>query len=118
MLLVKRGHEPGQGLWSVPGGRIEPGETDEQAVIREILEETGLDVECGPLVGAIERPGLAGTILVIRDYHAVITGGELEAGDDAADVRWVTPEEAAGLDRDGKLTGGLLTALRSWGALT
>jgi 8-oxo-dGTP diphosphatase len=118
MLLIKRGHEPGKGLWSVPGGRIEPGETDEEAVVREVREETGLDVQCGPLLGAIERPGLAGTTLQIRDYHAVVTGGELAAGDDAAAAQWVTAEEAAGLDADGKLTTGLLTALRSWGALT
>ena len=118
MLLIKRGHEPGKGLWSVPGGRIEPGETDEEAVVREVREETGLDVECGPLLGGIERPGLAETTLQIRDYYAVVTGGELAAGDDAADVGWVTPEEAEGLDGDGELTAGLLTALRSWGALT
>ncbi len=54
--------------------------------------------------------------LQISDYHAVVTGGELAAGDDAADVRWVTPQEAAGLDSAGKVTGGLLTILRSWGA--
>jgi ADP-ribose pyrophosphatase YjhB (NUDIX family) len=118
MMLIKRGHEPGKGLWSVPGGRIEPGETDEEAVVREVREETGLDVGCGPLLGAIERPGLAGTTLLIRDYHAVVTGGQLAAGDDAADVRWVKPEEAVELDVDGKLAAGLLTALRSWGALT
>lgn len=117
ILLIKRGHEPGKGLWSVPGGRVEPGEADEQALVREVREETGLDVECGPLLGAIERPSLAGTILQIRDYRAVVTGGELAAGDDAADARWVTPEEACGLDGDGKLTGGLLAILRSWGAL-
>ncbi len=116
ILLVKRGHEPGKGLWSVPGGRIEPGETDERAVAREVREETGLDVECGSLLGAIERPGLAGTILLIRDYQAVVIGGELAAGDDAADARWMTAEEASGFDMDGKLTAGLLTILRSWGA--
>jgi len=117
ILLIKRGHEPGKGLWSVPGGRIESGETDEQAVIREVREETGLEVECGPLLGAIERPGLAGTILQISDYRAVVTGGDLAAGDDAADARWLTLHEASELDSTGKLTGGLLTILRSWGAL-
>jgi 8-oxo-dGTP diphosphatase len=117
ILLIKRGHEPGKGLWSIPGGRIEPGETNEQAVVREVREETGLDVECGPLLGAIERPGMGGTILRISDYHAVITGGELTAGDDAADARWLTLQEASELDSGGKLTGGLLTILRSWGAL-
>lgn len=117
ILLIKRGHEPGKGLWSVPGGRIEPGETDEQAVVREVREETGLEVECGPLLGAIDRPGMSGTILQISDYRAVVTGGELAAGDDAADARWLTLQEASELDSTGKLTGGLLTILRSWGAL-
>jgi 8-oxo-dGTP diphosphatase len=114
LLLVLRGHEPGKGLWSVPGGRIEPAETDQQAVVREVREETGLEVDCGRLVGAVERPGLAGAVIEIRDYLAVVTGGELAAGDDAADVRWVTSAEAGALDADGKLTGGLLDALRSW----
>ena len=117
ILLIKRGHEPGKGLWSVPGGRIEPGETDQQAVVREVREETGLEVECGPLLGAIDRPGMSGTILQISDYRAVVTGGELTAGDDAADARWLTVQEASELDSTGKVTGGLLTILRSWGAL-
>jgi 8-oxo-dGTP diphosphatase len=116
-LLILRGHEPGLGLWSVPGGRIEARESDQQAVVREIREETGLEVTCGRLLGAVERPGLAGAIIEIRDYEAVVTGGELAAGDDAADARWVTPAQAAALEADGKLTGGLLAALRSWGVM-
>jgi 8-oxo-dGTP diphosphatase len=117
MLLVQRGHEPGKGLWSVPGGRIEAGETDQHAVVREVREETGLEVTCGPLLGAVERPGLAGAIVDIRDYLAVVTSGQLAAGDDAADARWVTPAQAVALDDGGQLTAGLLAALRSWGAL-
>jgi 8-oxo-dGTP diphosphatase len=117
LLLIKRGHEPGLGLWSVPGGRIEAGESDQQAVVREIREETGLEVTCGRLLGALDRPGLAGTIIEIRDYEAVVTGGELAAGDDAADARWVTRGQAADLETGGKLTGGLLAALRSWGVM-
>jgi 8-oxo-dGTP diphosphatase len=117
ILLIKRGHEPGRGLWSVPGGRIEAGETDEQAVVREVREETGLEVECGPLLGAVERPGMAGTVWQISDYRAIVTGGTLAAGDDAADARWLTLQEASGLDSAGKLTPGLLSLLRSWGAL-
>jgi 8-oxo-dGTP diphosphatase len=118
MLLILRGHQPGKGLWSIPGGRIEPGETDEEAVIREVLEETGLKVTCGLLLGAVERPGLAGAIIEIRDYNAFMIGGKLAAGDDADDAHWVTPAEASALDADGQMTPGLLTALRSWGALT
>lgn len=117
MLLILRGHEPGKGLWSVPGGRIEPGETDQEAVVREVREETGLEVVCAGLLGAVERPGLAGAIVDIRDYQAAVTGGKLVAGDDAADARWVTQAQAAGMEARCELTDGLLAALRSWGAL-
>ena len=56
LLMIKRGHEPGAGLWSIPGGRIEPGETDAEALVREMLEETGLTVEVGRLVGRCSVP--------------------------------------------------------------
>src|SRR5580692_7537148 len=102
LLLIKRGHDPGAGLWSVPGGRIEPGETDQQAVVREVAEETGLVVTCGPLIGTARRPGLAGAVLDIRDYAAVVTGGTLAAGDDAADARWVTPGQAEAMAAAGE----------------
>ncbi len=117
MLLILRGHEPGKGLWSIPGGRIEPGETDQQAVVREVGEETGLTVSCGPLLGAVQRPGLAGTIVDIRDYVGFAppgSAGLAAAGDDAAAVRWVTDAEADAMDARGELTDGLLAALRSW----
>src|SRR5258708_24613290 len=95
LLLIRRGHEPGAGLWTLPGGRMEPSETDQQAVAREILEETGLRVTCGRLVGEAELPGLDGTVIDVRDYLAVIVGGDLAAGDDAPDARWVTAAELA-----------------------
>jgi 8-oxo-dGTP diphosphatase len=117
LLLIQRRNEPGAGLWSLPGGRIEAGETDQQAVVREVAEETGLAVTCGRLIGAVERPGRAGTVFDIRDYAALITGGTLAAADDAAGARWVTPAEAGALDVAGHLTGGLHAALRSWGVL-
>jgi 8-oxo-dGTP diphosphatase len=117
LLLVQRGHDPGRGLWSIPGGRVEPGETDEQAVVREALEETGLSVTCGPLLGSVRRPGLAGVIYDIRDYRAFAANGDLAAGDDAADVRWVSFDEAEALDRGGQLTRDLLATLRSWSVL-
>jgi 8-oxo-dGTP diphosphatase len=117
LLLIRRGHDPGAGLWSVPGGRVEAGETGEEAVVREVVEETGLVVTCGHLIGAVERPGPSGSVYEIRDYAALITGGELAAGDDAADSRWVTPADAAAMDAAGQLTTGLMSALRSWGVL-
>ena len=118
LLLILRGHEPAQGLWSVPGGRIEPGETDQAAVVRETFEETGLSVACGPLLGAVEAPGLDGAVVDIRDYAAEVTGGQLTPGDDAAGARWVTPADLSVLDADGELVDGLLAALRTWGAVT
>src|SRR5258707_14303163 len=57
LLLIKRGHDPGRGLWSVPGGRVEAGETAEEAVVREVREETGLIVVTGPLIGSVRLPG-------------------------------------------------------------
>jgi ADP-ribose pyrophosphatase YjhB (NUDIX family) len=113
LLMIKRGHEPGAGLWSIPGGRIEPGETDAEAVVREMIEETGLTVEVGRLIGRVQRPGLNGAVIDIRDYAATVTGGTLRAGDDAADARWVAPAELESLD----ITEGLIDALTDWGVL-
>lgn len=113
LLMIKRGHDPGAGLWSIPGGRVEPGETDAEALVREMIEETGLTVEVGRLIGRVQRPGLNGAVVDIRDYAATVTGGTLRPGDDAADVRWVTPAELESLD----ITEGLIDALTGWGVL-
>ena len=113
LLLIKRGHEPGAGLWSLPGGRIEPGETDAEALVREMQEETGLAVQPGRLLGRVQRPGLGGDVIDIRDYAATVTGGTLRAGDDAADARWVAAPELATL----AVTEGLLEFLTEWGVL-
>jgi 8-oxo-dGTP diphosphatase len=117
LLLIQRRNEPGAGLWSLPGGRIEAGETGEQAVVREVAEETGLVVTCGRLIGTVERPGQCDSVYEIRDYAALVTGGTLAAGDDAADTRWVTPAQAGAMDIAGQLASGLMSALRSWGVL-
>jgi len=113
LLLIKRGHAPGAGLWSLPGGRIEPGETDAEALVREIREETGLAVEAGQLIGTVRRPAGDGDVFDIRDYAATVTGGMLRPGDDAADVRWVNAIELDSLP----ITEGLTEALTSWGVL-
>jgi ADP-ribose pyrophosphatase YjhB (NUDIX family) len=115
--MILRGHDPGRGLWSIPGGRIEPGESAEEAVVREVREETGLEVRCGPLLGTAELPGVAGAVVDIRDYRAYLLPGSAPiatAGDDAADVRWVSDAEAAAMDKRGEVTSGLLVALRAW----
>lgn len=118
LLVVRRGRGPALGAWSVPGGRVEPGETDEQAVRREVLEETGLHVIVGVHVGTVLRPAgpdyPAGTMFDIRDYAcslAVVTTPV--AGDDATDVRWADRSELKALD----LVDGLWDALHEWGML-
>jgi len=113
LLLVQRGHEPEAGRWSLPGGRVRPGESDADAVSGEVREEPGLIVAPGPLVGSVERPGPAGTVYDIYDYAAAVTGGRLAAGDDAADARWAGQAELAGLS----LTTGLAATLTGWGVL-
>jgi 8-oxo-dGTP diphosphatase len=113
LLMIKRGHDPGAGLWSIPGGRIEPGETDAEALVREMIEETGLTVAVGRLIGRVRRPGVSGAVVDIRDYAATVTGGTLRPGDDAADARWVAPAELESLD----ITEGLIDALTGWGVL-
>jgi 8-oxo-dGTP diphosphatase len=113
LLLIKRGHAPGAGLWSLPGGRIEPGETDAQALVREMREETGLLVEAGRLIGSVRRPAGDGDVFDIRDYAATVAGGTLRASDDAADARWVPTTELGELP----ITAGLVETLTRWGVL-
>lgn len=113
LLVIRRGRPPGEGLWSLPGGRVEPGESDAAAVVRELAEETGLRVEPRRLVGSVERPGPEGVTYDIRDYAAEVTGGALRPGDDAREARWVGPDELRRLPT----TDGLLEALTTWGVL-
>jgi 8-oxo-dGTP diphosphatase len=113
LLLIRRGREPGLGLWSLPGGRVEHGETPAEAAVREVREETGLEVEPGPLIGSVDRPGPAGTTYRIDDYACTVISGDLTPGDDAADARWCTDADLRCLP----LTHGLLAALTHWQVL-
>lgn len=94
VLLVRRAFPPRQGEWSLPGGRLELGESLEDAVRREVREETGIEVAVGPLVEVFDRvhrddAGRVRYHFVIVDYLCRPIGGTLCAGDDAADARWV-----------------------------
>lgn len=114
-LMIQRGKQPDKGCWSVPGGRVEPGETDEDAVAREVLEETGLPVRAGRLAGRVEREGPGGVRYVIRDYEChPLPDADLDgvrAGDDADDVGWFTVAELRRLP----CTPMLLETLAEWG---
>jgi len=93
VLLVRRGGEPLAGQWSLPGGRLELGETVEQAIVREVREETSLNVEPLEFLGVydlIDRDA-AGAVryhYVLVDWICTVSGGELRAGDDATEVCW------------------------------
>ena len=126
LLLIRRGHAPSRGRWSLPGGRVEPGETPQQALVREMAEETGLTVEVGELVGEVVRPGPNGITYRIQDFWVTpigtsvtepgyaVSGDDAVAGDDAMDVAWVPFDEVA----NRQLSAGLLQTLRRWAVIS
>jgi 8-oxo-dGTP diphosphatase len=98
VLLIRRGTPPRQGEWSLPGGRIEPGERAVDAALRELREETGVEAEITGLIDVVD--GLfpeAGRHYVLIDYAARWLSGEPVAGDDAADARFVALDEIEAL---------------------
>jgi len=113
LLLIRRGHGPAAGEWSLPGGRVEGGETLAEAVVRELAEETAMEGVCDDLLGWVERIG--------DDHHFVIfdflvtvldgPGAEPIAGSDAAEASWVAVNEVAHL----RLTDGLAEFLHEHG---
>lgn len=95
LLLVQRAKPPFQGHWSLPGGGVELGETIEEALVREVKEETGLDVTVSQFLGyrnAIDRDDTGRVRLhyVVLYLEAQVAGGVLTPADDAADARWVS----------------------------
>jgi 8-oxo-dGTP diphosphatase len=99
VLLVRRGQEPLKGEWSLPGGALELGETLQQGVAREVLEETGLIVVPGGIVEILDRitqEETSGRIryhYVLIDFVCRVASGTLCSASDAAEVRWVEEEE-------------------------
>lgn len=113
ILLVRRGRGPAQGTWSVPGGRVEGGETLAEAVVRELAEETGLEGVCDELVGWVERIGPSHHYVIFDFKVTVLDPGVPRAGDDAAEAAWVPLVEAVDLH----LADGLAEFLHEHGIL-
>jgi ADP-ribose pyrophosphatase YjhB (NUDIX family) len=98
ILLEKRKNEPGKGKWSIPGGLVELGENVEQTVIREVWEETGLEVEKPEHIDVVDNVirdenGEIKYHFVIIDYFVKLKGGTLEAKSDAEELKWVPLDE-------------------------
>ena len=114
LLLIRRGHAPSAGLWSVPGGRMEPGESEREAVVRELAEETGLVVRPVRPLGTVRIDG-DGVVFTVTDWLCTpaVPGQQPVAGDDAADAVFVDAAGLAALD----MAPGVVTALHGWGVL-
>jgi 8-oxo-dGTP diphosphatase len=102
VLLIRRGQEPMKGQWSLPGGVLEVGETLLDGVRREVLEETGLEVEPVALIEVLDRivrdeDGRVQFHYVLVDYLCRVTGGELCCATDAVDARWAPRDELDGV---------------------
>ena len=103
ILLEKRKGEPGKGKWSIPGGLVELGERAEQTVIREVREETNLEVESPELIDVVDSitfddDGRIKYHFVIIDYFVKLKGGTVKAADDAAELKWVPFSEVEKYD--------------------
>ncbi len=117
LLMVLRGREPARGRWSIPGGRVEPGESLTAAVVREVAEETSLAVVVGDVVGEVDLPMPDDAVADVTDFvcrparDADLTA--VRAGDDADAVGWFTAEEIRRLPTSPQL----VATLERWGVL-
>lgn len=89
VLFIKRGNEPGYGLWSLPGGYVDRGEVVEKAAAREVFEETGLEVEVGRLLGVFSEEGRP---VILVAYEARENGGTLAPGSEALELGFFAPD--------------------------
>jgi ADP-ribose pyrophosphatase YjhB (NUDIX family) len=124
VLVARRANPPAQGEWSIPGGGLELGERLAQGVAREVLEETGLQVEVGPVLDVIDsifpdEQGSTAYHYVLVDYVCRVQGGVAAAASDCAELRWVLPAELDGLGLRPvtlrMIRLGLLKASECWG---
>ncbi len=113
LLLVERGQGPGQGMWSLPGGRVRLGETLAEAVIRELREETGVEGLCGSLLGWVEWLDDDHHFVILDFIVDVLDPVDLVAGDDAVNARWVPLNEVS----EWNLVEGLVEFLHEHGVL-
>ena len=97
LLMIRRGTSPGRGLWSLPGGRVEPNELLAAAVTRELFEETSLEGVCGELIGWVENVGPTYHFVILDFAVTILSDHDPRAGDDASEARWVPLHEVAEL---------------------
>lgn len=117
VLLARRGMGPGAGLWSLPGGRVEPGETLVEAALRELMEEVGVSARYLGFAGPHEIIRHDGAGRLIAHYVVMVhagrwTAGEPATGPEAVEVGWFDPAEVAGLDATSGLAGMVAAAAR------
>lgn len=114
LLVVRRARPPGRGLWTIPGGRCLPGESPADACVRELAEETGLQVRVVHHAGRVSRPGPTTDVTyLIDDFVCEQVAGSVQAGDDAAEVRWASLQDLLEL----ATVDGLIEALTGWSVL-
>ena len=117
-LIVRRATEPLKGQWSIPGGMLELGEKLRDGLAREVLEETGLEVEVGDVLDVFDSifPDAEGRTqyhYVLIDYRCTVRGGEAVAGSDVSEVRWVRDAELDGLGMKAVTVGVIRKALNA-----
>ena len=118
-LIVRRGHEPRKGEWSLPGGLVELGESLVEAVVREAREETGLAVEAGPIIETFDRvhrdaDGRIRFHFVIIDFACRAPEGDAVAGSDAEAVAWVRGDELEAYGVNPHAAGVIRKGLEAW----